>query len=405
MGVWNKLYDYWRGVTDSSFVFARELKRIFTDSGVMLIFFVATLVYPFIYKGMYWNERITDIPVAVVDLSHSSESRAFLHKWSAAPDVKLTHTCNSMMEAETLLRDQKVHGIIYFPSDFAQQLADPLGKAHISLYCDMSSFLYMKGIYLSCNQVMLESMRNIQIDRYEDMGIDKEFAWALVQDAPYHETALFTPTGGYGSFLIPAVLVLLLHQTLLLGVGMLAGTAKEEDKVIYRVIGRRRSLGVLRLVIGRALAYFVIYYALAAVLLGFIPRLFDIPHIGDIGDILRFNVPYILACVFFAMTISVFIRNRESGLVLLISTSLIFLFMAGISWPKEAMPEVWRAIAYTIPYTFGAHGFIHMNSMGATLEQVQFEYIALWQQALDYFLIYSAIMYISSKREDKKKLL
>lgn len=76
MGVWNKLYDYWRGVTDSSFVFARELKRIFTDSGVMLIFFVATLVYPFIYKGMYWNERITDIPVAVVDLSHSSESRA-----------------------------------------------------------------------------------------------------------------------------------------------------------------------------------------------------------------------------------------------------------------------------------------------------------------------------------------
>ena len=113
----------------------------------------------------------------------------FLHRWSAAPDIKLTHSCTSMAEAEQLLRDQKVHGIIYFPRDFAKQLADPLGQAHISLFCDMSSFLYMKAIYLSCNQVMLESMRNIQIDRYEQMGMDKEFAWSLVQDAPYHETA------------------------------------------------------------------------------------------------------------------------------------------------------------------------------------------------------------------------
>lgn len=402
MSIWDRLYNYWKGITDSSFVFTRELHRIFTDSGVMLIFFVATLIYPFIYKAMYWNERIENIPVAVVDLSHSSESRDFLHKWSAAPDVKFTHTCASMAEAEELLRNQKVHGIVYFPQDFAQQLADPLGQAHISLYCDMSSFLYMKGIYLSCNMVMLEDLRNIQIDRYEDMGMDKEFAWALVQDAPYTETALFAPTGGYGSFLIPAILVLLLHQTLLLGVGMLAGTAKEEDKEIYRVIGKRRSLGVLRLVIGRALAYFVIYYALAAILLGFIPQLFDLPHIGNIVDILRFNVPYILACVFFAMTISVFVHNRESGLVLLISTSLIFFFLAGVSWPKEAMPGVWRSIAYLLPYTFGVHGFIHINSMGATLEQVQYEYLAMWQQALWYCLIYCAMMYIADKRKEKK---
>ena len=379
-----------------SSVFLRELQRIFTDSGVMLIFFVATLVYPIIYKARYWNERIEHVPVAVVDMSHSTESREFLHKWAAAPDVKLTHTCASMKEAEQLLIDQKVHGIIYFPQDFAKQLADPLGKAHISLYCDMSSFLYMKGIYLSCNQVALESMRNIQVDRYENMGMDKEFAWALVQDAPYTETALFTPTGGYGSFLIPAVLVLLLHQTLLLGIGMLAGTAKEEDKVLYRVMGKRRSLGVMRLVLGRALAYFVIYYALAAILLGLVPRLFDLPHIGNIFDILWFNVPYILACVFFAMCVSLLVRNRESGLVLLISTSLIFIFMAGVSWPKEAMPEFWRSAAYLLPYTFGVHGFIHMNSMGATLEQVQFEYIALWQQALWYFVIYSVCMYVSS---------
>ena len=379
--------------------FVEELRRIFRDPGVLTIFIVATLAYPLIYKAIYWNEQITNVPVAVVDLSNSPQSRAFLHKWNAAPDIRLTHTCTSMAEAEQLLRNQEVHGIIYFPRDFANQLADPLGQAHISLYCDMSSFLYMKAIYLSCNQVMLEDMRNIQIDRYEQMGVGKEFAWALVQDAPYHETALFTPTGGYGSFLIPAVLVLILHQTLFFGICMLGGTAREENK---------ENFGIRNL-IGRSLAYFLIYYALAAILLGFYPRLFDIPHIGSIWDILLLLIPYLLAVIFFSLCVSVFIRNRESGLVLLISSSLIsssliFLFMAGISWPKEMIPDAWWYIACCIPYTFGSHAFIHINSMGASLlstngftASVAPEVLALCIQAIVYFLLANVLFYIRKK--------
>lgn len=369
--------------------FVTELQRIFRDPGVVVIFIVATLAYPLIYKALYWNEQINDVPVAVVDLSNSPQSREFLHRWNASPDIKLTHTCSSMAEAEQLLRDQKVHGIIYFPRDFAKQLADPLGQAHISLFCDMSSFLYMKAIYLSCNQVMLESMRNIQIDRYEQMGMDKEFAWSLVQDAPYHETALFTPTGGYGSFLIPAVLVLILHQTLLFGICMLGGTAREENEESYTFTS----------LIGRAGACFLTYYGLAAILLGFFPRLFGIPHIGAIDDILLLIVPYLLAIIFFSLCVSVFIRNRESGLVLLISTSLIFLFMAGISWPKEMIPDAWRYLSYFIPYTWGAHAFIHVNSMGATLSQVTREFIALWVLTGAYAVMACVLFYIRKERE------
>ncbi|MBR0296840.1 MAG: ABC transporter permease [Paludibacteraceae bacterium] len=377
---------------------ANEIRRIFRDPGVVVIFIVATLAYPLLYKAIYWNEQITNVPVAVVDLSNSPQSRAFLHKWNAAPDICLTHTCTSMAEAEQLLRDQNVHGIIYFPRDFAAQLADPLGQAHISLYCDMSSFLYMKAIYLSCNQVMLEQMRNIQIDRYEQMGMGEEFAWALVQDAPYHEIALFTPTGGYGSFLIPAVLMLILHQTLFFGICMLGGTAREENMDQYS----------LESLLARAAAYFVIYFGLSVIVLGLYPRLFDIPHVGAIDDILLLIVPYLLAIIFFSLCVSVFIRNRESGLVLLISSSLIFLFMAGISWPKEMIPDAWWYIACCIPYTHGAHAFIHINSMGASLLHTNHftasampEWIALWIQTGAYFL-FACLLFFFRKRQGNK---
>lgn len=398
------LQHHWLQLKQSGWIFINELNRIFHDPGVMIIFFLATLAYPFLYKAMYWNEQITDIPVAVVDLSHSPESRDFLHKWEATPDVVLAYYCTSMDEAEVLLRDQKVHGIIYFPRDFSAQLADPLGQAHLSLYCDMSSFLYMKGIFLSCNMVMLESMCNIQIDRYERMGYGHEFAWELVQEAPYTETALFTPTGGYGSFLIPAVLVMILHQTLFFGICMMAGTIREEKNELYRIPGRRRGYSAFRIICGRGAAYFVIYYALAAILLGLLPRLFDLPHIGAISDILWFNVPFILSVIFMAMCVGFFILNRETGMVLLITSSLIFLFVAGISWPKEMVPDGWRYFSYFIPYTWAANGFIHINSMGATLSTTRTEFLALWGLTILYFSIAVLMFIIAGYREEMKEL-
>ncbi len=403
MNITRHLYHFWLQFKESGQVFWHELYTIFRDPGVCVIFFVGTLAYPFLYKAMYWNEQITNIPVAVVDLSNSPESRAFLHQWSAAPEVCLTHTCSCMAEAEQLLRNQKVHGIIYFPHDFASQLADPLGKATVSLFCDMSSFLYMKGIALSCNQLVMEKMKNIQIDRYEYMGLGKEMAWALVQEAPYTETALFAPTGGYGSFLIPAVLVMILHQTLFFGICMLAGTVREERTEIYRIPGRKRGYSALRTIFGRAAAYFLLYYALAAILLGFLPWLFDLPHIGAIGDILRFNVPFILSVIFMSICVGFFIRNRESGLVLLFSSSLIFLFVAGISWPKEMVPEGWKYFSYIIPYTWAAHGFIHINSMGASLWATRHEYIALWGLTGVYAALAILMFVIAGIRRERKE--
>lgn len=393
------LYHQWLKVKEAGWVFAYEMKRIFSDPGVLVIFILATVAYPILYNCIYWKDTIENVPVAVVDMSHSPESRDFLHKWGACPDVKLEYFCTSMQEAERLMRDQKVHGIIYFPSDYATAINSGLEQAHISLYCDMSSFLYMKAVYLSCNQVMLESMRNIQIDRYQAMGYDSEFAWSLVQDAPYTETALFCPTGGYAAFLIPAVLMLILHQTLLFGICMLGGTAREENNELYILPGRRRSVSVLRIILGRSAAYFVLYMALGALTLIGVPRWFGLPHIGDPMDVLRFLVPYLLAVIYFSMCVSVFTRNRETGMVMLISSTLIFLFIAGVSWPQQMLPKAWLYLSYIFPYTWGVHGFLHINSMGATLAGTGREYYALWILAAAYFLIACILLWILGRRE------
>ena len=93
------LHSKWIKVRETWHVFTNELRRIFRDPGVLVIFFVGTLAYPILYNCIYWKDNVENVPVAVVDMSHSQESRAFLHKWNATPDVTITQYCTSMAEA------------------------------------------------------------------------------------------------------------------------------------------------------------------------------------------------------------------------------------------------------------------------------------------------------------------
>ena len=185
---------------------------------------------------------------------------------------------------------------------------------------------------------------------------------------------------------------------------MLGGTAREENGELFLLPGRRRGYSVLRITIGRSAAYFLIYFALGALVLLGVPRIFNLPHIGDPIAILKLLVPYLLAVIYFSMSVSVFTRNRESGMVLLISSSLIFLFIAGVSWPQQMLPDAWRYLSYLFPYTWGVHGFLHINSMGATLATTAREYHALWLLAGGYFLTTCLALGVMGYLHDHRKV-
>ncbi len=372
----NNFLSQWFG--DLWQVFVNELKRIFTDSGVILIFFVAGLAYPVIYNMMYYKNVVTEVPVAVVDMSSSPESRELVFRWNATQEVQVTHTCANMAQAEQLLKDQKVHGILYIPADYAAILNTGMETAHLSLYCDMSSLLYMKNVYLSANMVVLDKMQHVQVDRYEAMNIGSQMSWALVEAVQYEAVNMFNPTGGYGSFLIPAVLVLILHQTLFFGIAMLCGTAREENKEIFLLPGRRRRTSVYRIVTGRTLAYFVIYMAIGSFDLLLVPIIFNLPHLANPWDVIQFMIPFLLSTILFSLFLGSFQRERETGMVTMLFTSLIFLFISGVSWISENMDSVWINVAKLLPSTWGIHGYIHMQSMGASLSTTAYEYKALW---------------------------
>lgn len=386
-----------KGFKDFFRITTSELSHIFKDRGVMLIFIVAGIVYPILYNGIYNNEAIYEIPIAVVDLSNSSQSEAFLRKLNATQEVKIAGRCNNIEEARTLFMDRKVHGVVYIPSDYHLKL-ERMEQATISIYNDMSSFLYYKGLMMATNFTMLDELRNIQINRYSMTGITGEQAEQLVEAIPGNDIALYNPGSGFASFLLPALLILIIHQTLFFGIGMMAGTAKEEGRMHSQIPAHLYGNGVFRVIFGKALAYFLLYIPITIYILGFIPKFFNLPHIGDFGTLCMFMIPFLLSTIFFSMAVSVFIKNRETGLITFLFFTVILLFLSGFSWPRQNMPAFWRWLSYIFPSTHGVQGYIKINSMGASLPQVRFEYLLLWLQAGAYLIAASVSTNISLKK-------
>ncbi|WP_321333552.1 ABC transporter permease [uncultured Bacteroides sp.] len=371
------------GINDLLYIWKQEFRTTFRDQGVLIFFILVPLMYPLLYGFIYTNEVVREVPAVVVDNSHSSMSREYLRKVDATPDVKIISYCSDMEEAKQALRERKAYGIIYIPDDFSDNIVRGI-QTEVSLYCDMSGLLYYKNLLIANTAVSLEMNKDIKVVRAGNTTNRQDEITAYPIE--YENVAIFNPTNGFAAFLIPAVLMLILQQTLLLGIGLSAGTAREHNRFKDLVPINRHYNGTLRIVLGKGLSYFMVYAVMASYVLCVVPRIFSLNQIGLPGNLIAFIIPYLSACIFFAMTASIAIRNRETCMLLFVFTSVPLLFISGISWPGAAIPVFWKYISYLFPSTFGINGFVRINNMGASLSDVSFEYQALWLQTGVYFL-------------------
>lgn len=361
-----------------------ELTSILKDRGILIFIFFVPLFYPVLYSYIYTNELVREVPVAIVNDSHSRLSREFIRKMNASPDVNVYNYYSNMHEAYKALEKRDVFGIIHIPASLDRDLGK--GKqVNIGVYCEMSSMLYYKAILLTATNVSLEMNKDIKVTRYLP-GTTKEQEDVIRTPIEYEYIPYYNTQSGFASFLIPPVLMLIIQQTLLLSIGMSMGGVREKHMGSIIPFSRYYK-NPLQIVMGRSLVYFMIYMILAIYMFICVNRWFSLPSIGSYGTFLCFIIPYILSCIFFSMLLSFLIYRREDCIMIYVFLSVPLLFISGISWPGVSIPIFWKYISYVFPSTLGMNGYVKISSMGATLYAVRFEYLGLWIQAFIYFIL------------------
>ena len=151
-------------------------------------------------------------------------------------------------------------------------------------------------------------------------------------------------------------------------------------------------------VFGRTLCYTIVYIPLSIYILHYVLHFFHYPHEGQVTDYILFILPMLLATAMLGQTLNMMATERESAFIIVVFTSVAFLFLSGLTWPRYAMTPVFTLLGDIVPATWGIEGFVRINSDGATLGLEPRPWYWLWGLTL----VYTATAYLVTRWQTRR---
>jgi ABC-2 type transport system permease protein len=346
-----------------------EMRRVLNDRGVLGLIVLAPLIYGALYPQPYLGQVLRHIPIAVVDQDHTELSRNLVQSLNADEATAVTVRADTLAEAQAALARREVFAILGIPQDTEKEVLKG-NHARLAAYVDSAYFL----LYNRMLQGISEASGAVNVD-VASRGAREEGGLAhaaLTRSSPVEVLSepLYNPTGGYASYVVPAAFILILQQTLLLGVATMGGVTSET--------GRRQEREGVRAILGQAIAHLCLSLPGLALYLIVLPRFFGFSTLGGVLDLLAMAIPFVLSVSFLAQFASLWFQRRETAVLLFIAASLPLFFMVGVSWPVEAIPDIIRDASRAFPSTSAIDGLVRINQMGATLHDVARDWASLW---------------------------
>lgn len=356
-------------------VYCREFKLVMHDAGLILFFTFLPLGYPIIYSLIYNPEVVREVRMVVVDHDRTSRSRELVRNLDACQEVHVIGYASDLDEGRRAMNNHDCYGILEIPEGFDKKIGrGETGNA--VLFCEMSLMLRYKGFLVASTNVAQEMGAEIQKENI-DRILPLAETVAVGDLLPIHNVSMGNIENGFDSFIMPGVLILILHQCIILASGMAGGAKREKSaRIGYNAVNAQRS--VLMTMFGQMLCYGTVLLLPTIFLVHYVPLMFSFPMAGNFWHIMAFLTPMVIACLGLGFCLQGVVWEREAVFVLWVVTSVIFLFLSGLTWPRFAMPEFWKLVGDIIPATWGVEGFIKMNTNGSSLSQVATEYRNLW---------------------------
>jgi ABC-2 type transport system permease protein len=364
-------------------VFRNEFHRIFTVKSAFSVLILGVAFYALFYPQPYLNEALRNVPIAVVDRDGTQSSRDFARRVDATPDVEVVEMLPDLASAEREVYARRISGILVIPQYFERELLH--GRpSPVALYADASYFLIYQRVAGAVAVVARTIGVEIETARLIGVGVDPVIAAAASDPLRLTAVPVFNPEGGYATYVLPAAFVLILQQTLLMGVALL-GTFPDDSAAALNA-GRKRALP-LTIIVGKLLAYLALEAIILPVYLIVLPYLYGVPRLGNIVPILIFAVPFVLSVAGLGLVVAGILRTPVRVSLFLAALGLPLFMVAGFSWPSEAIPPVIRIVSYLVPSTSAIDGFVKLSQLGAPLSAVNPELLTLSALAIFYNLI------------------
>lgn len=354
-----------------------EYLAVLRNPGTLLIFLGGLLVYSMVYPLPYTNQVIREVPVVPVDLDRSAMSRRLLRWADAAEEVRLAAPAPNLAAARDRVMLEGAGGALVIPEGFERAVLRG-EQATVGVYADATWFLAYRQVLGGLYKAAATLSAGVEIRRLTAADFGERRALQARETLRVDARPLFNPSGGYAFYVVPAVLVLVMQQTLLIGVAVMGGARREG------LVASAANASPLAVLAGRAFAYVTWYSFYPLFYLAVVYRAYGFPSPGDPFAAMVFLAPFLVAAALLGITLAGLFRTPDDAIPALLFMSVPVVFLMGFAWPLETLPVGLRWVAMLLPATPGALGFVRINQLGASLTEVSGLWFLLWGQALVY---------------------
>ena len=367
--------------------FIAEWRRVLSIHGAFILLVLAPIVYGFYYPQPYLNQILRNIPIVVVDNDLSELSRRIVETLDASGAVSVAVRAETLAEAQAAVNRGEALAVVGIPPQAERDVLK--GNAvHIPIYAD-ATYLFIfrtsaSGIATAIGTLSAE----LAAGGARTDGSLVKASLASTSPAEVLLQPIFNPVGGYASYIVPAAFVLILQQMLLIGASMLTVITLTQ-----------RTGGAFATVLGRGVAHLTIFLPALALYFIVLPRFYGFSTLGSPPQVFALATLFTLATSFMGQAAGAWFKNPETPTLIFLGTSLPQLFLAGFSWPREAIPESVQAAGYIFPSDLAIDGLVRIGQLGASLWEVLRDWRGLWLLTGIYFALAVISVVVAKRRQ------
>lgn len=321
----------------------KEFIQILRDPRTLILILVIPVMQLFLLGYAATND-VRNIPLAVLDLDRSPQSRRLLDAYRAADYFQLAYDVDSEAELRLLLDQGEARAGMIIPPDYSNQLLSG-GQAQIAFVLDGSDPT-VASTALSAAQLIGQSLSTqVMLERVAALGLPA----GLKQPVDVRTQVWYNPDLVSAYFMVPGVIGMILFALTSILTATAVVRERERGTIEQLIVTPIRPW---ELIVGKLLPYVILAILNTLEVLAIGAWWFHVPVRGDLGLIVLLSGLFVMTGLGIGLLASTISNTQQEAMLVAWLVLLPSIFLAGFFFPLEAMPKLLQWISYLIPLRY-----------------------------------------------------
>jgi ABC-2 type transport system permease protein len=276
-------------------------------------------------------------------------------------------------------------GIVIIPSGFEKQQKKKLqSKIHVAT--NNTRFMVASDINRAVADIISNYGYTSTTETFQKAGFSTDQAKKMAE--PIHPVVVncFNITESYGDAMIAALFIIILQQSLLIGVA-LSMAAENEDKAIPVLLKTSKNSPFV-LLLGKGCLYLLLYASYVVFYFTFHAQLYKVPFFGSYTALSVLFMLLFPVIIIMGLFFGSFFKTRLMALIVLMVSAYPIFLVSGYAWPFQSLPPFLQYAAELLPSTPFFSAYTVCTKMGGALVEIIPQILHLIVLTAIYYVLY-----------------